>query len=412
MPSLTGSLVVSGAIGRADILEIVAPLAAHYRLRFVEYPWFWERPLDRAVYSPLGTVVTWSEAVSAQRFLERERPSAVVLFYNTAYNQVALRIAARERGIPVIHLEHGFRLRAGVSQAARLMDREARERWRVRRVAKRLESARNYAFLARSLADGGRRERTELASYLQHTFVRGVDSASLRSTTEIRRCDVYVSFSPECFEYHREMDAIPAGHSVEYVGFPQFDAYLDKSSQTESDLVLLVDHQFHNSGMFGWTAEFRRSWAERLARLVKAAGRSLVVKTHPGDQSGVWEPFVRNGEVRLLSHGELPALTDRIGLVLGTFSTLQVPLAAMRHVALLALEIHPETGAFPSKVFVDAGVAEPIFTWDELERALRDVDGVRARQQPHKSAYTRQFVHALDGHAAERLVAAVERVVR
>jgi hypothetical protein len=60
-----------------------------------------------------------------------------------------------------------------------------------------------------------------------------------------------------------------------------------------------------------------------------------------------------------------------------------------------------------SSRLVEAGVAHPVTSFEELRAALDDVPGLHRRQLPHKPAFVEQFLHRLDGRAGERLTEAL-----
>jgi hypothetical protein len=137
--------------------------------------------------------------------------------------------------------------------------------------------------------------------------------------------------------------------------------------------------------------------------VVKELDLKLHVKRHPADTHDAWSPYLDSAGVTMIDDQRLMELVPVTGTVLGTFSTLQLPLAALAHIALITLEIHPQTGPFPSKPFVDAGVAAAASNFSQLRALLRDRDGLRASQTPHKPAFIKQFMHRFDGQSGARL---------
>src|SRR5437764_6141214 len=112
--------LITGTMSRTDILDMFRPLVASAQLAFVEYERNWGQGFDRSVYQPFGDLFTWEESRSADALVRRVQPDLVVLLFTSSLNQVALRAAARDRGIATVHVEHGYRLPAADSLPARL----------------------------------------------------------------------------------------------------------------------------------------------------------------------------------------------------------------------------------------------------------------------------------------------------
>jgi hypothetical protein len=397
---ITGT--VTSTVIRRDILEMFGSLAGAAELTFVEYDWG-DAEFDGSAFDRFGELTTWEAEGSADALLARVRPDRVALLFNSSRNQVALRAAARDRGVETVHVEHGYRLPADDAPAAlfehgpRIGDARA-------------SGVRTHAFFARSLL----RRRPRVAAGLVRYGVAvaragGATPEVLREFADLRRPDRYVSYSQECFDFHRDIDRVPPGPApASFSGVPQFDDFRVSAGADPRPEALLVDHMFHNAGLFGWDERFRREWVDRIAQAVFAAGfERLHVKPHPGDRSGAWEPYAGDERVRVVGRDELAELSGAVSVVLGTWSTMQMPFAAQPQIATISLEIHPEPDRFPSRRFVEAGVAEPVRDFAELTARLREADALARRQRAAKPAFTKRFLERLDGGAGKRMAAAL-----
>ena len=376
-------------------------LAGQADLTFVEYARNWGHGLDPAAYEGTGHLTTWEEHSSADALLDAVRPTRVAMLSIGSRNQLALRAAARRRGIPVDHVEHGYRLPATVRQHPTIKGEG--------RLGSR-STVRTNRFFAYSAIREGFRGAIRLAD----AGIRAtVDSGAIvhPRLARARRADRYVSFSEECFEYHRVADRVPTelANRTVFVGVPQFDcfAYKGGSAPKENRLAVMADHKLHTSGVRGWTVEYRRDWARRLEQTLRASSWRLVLKRHPGDRENVWRDSDPACVKQVESIDELAAYADRASLVLGTGSTLQLPLMASSGAAALALEIHPCPGPALSARMVEAGVAEAVSSFDDLGTALRRAARLRERQAANKPAFIERFLYRLDGKARERLAAAL-----
>lgn len=396
------NLLISGTINRPDILKMF-DLLKDQTLTFVEYPACFDERTPK-VYAPYGTVFSWRDFKSADELLDKTQPDRVVLLFNSSFNQVALRLAAKRRAIPVIHLEHGFRIRAD-ADSQKEIDAVAKRQRSTQRFLNPKELLKNNAFLTGTLLTLKGEERDQLLEYLELTYFEVPDTQSLRASAEMRRCDAYVTYSKEIFEYARELDNIGSDVPVHFTGIPQFDDFRAEVSNVIPKSVLLIDHQFVNGGYFGWNLEFRKSWAHKLVSCIEKSGRQLFIKTHPGDTSGVWKPYLHAQQVKTVTHEEL--VTQGFETVVGVLSTLMLPFAAQTHTTLLGLDIHPESGHFVSQPLANSGILAPCFDWTQFERSLTDLRPVHREQVQRKCEFTKAFLCTLDGGAKERLTDAL-----
>ena len=393
-------IMVVAALGRRDIVSMFDLLVGQAELTFVEYARNWGHGLDPAAYEGIGRLTTWEEHGSADALLDSLRPTRVAMLSIGSRNQLALRAAARRRGIPVDHVEHGYRLPATVRQDPAIAGGG--------RSGPRSTARANRFFLDSTIHEGfpGAVRLAEVG--LRATLDGG--AVAHPRLARARRPDRYVSYSEECFDYHRVADRVPVelAKRTVFVGVPQFDCFAyEESAPKEDRLAVMADHQLHNSGVRGWTADYRRDWARRLEQALRASSWRLVLKRHPGDGEDVW----RNSDPACVKQvetiDELAAHADRASLVLGTGSTLQLPLMASPGAAALALEIHPRPGPALSGRIIEAGVAEPVTSFDDLHIALQRTAELREQQAASKPAFVERFLYRLDGKARERLAAAL-----
>ena len=395
-------MLVVATIGRADLLAMFAGVEQQEELTFVEYA---STPgATPALYEPYGRLTTWEEHGSARALLRTVEPDLLVMLAVGVRNQLALRREAAKRGVRVVHLEHGYRLPV----AARRPLRVNRGKATAGLSRKPRSSVATHRFFAGSLLRLPPGEAARLARYALPS-VGGASLETLGAAAALRRPDRYVSFSPECFAFHRELDRVPPelAERTVYTGVPQFDCFRSGPglAEPESDTVVLIDHQLHNTGFFGWGAEFHHLWAAEIHAAVIDSGRRLAVKAHPGDRNSPWAGY-SDGSVEIVPSIEVLERRARSArVVLGVMSTLQLPLTGLDHTAAITVEVHPEPGEILSGRLVEAGVAEAVTSWGALRAALDDVEALHARQRPSKPAFVERFLHRLDGGAAERLTA-------
>jgi hypothetical protein len=400
--------LIVGSIDRPDLLANFKRLQGRARLAFVDYRFNYGVELHPEHYRPYGQVVCWDEFRDAEALLNQIAPRRVAFFFYSSLTQIALKLVAQRRGIPTYHLEHGFRLR--FDEYVNFEEsRPAPSRWRalLRRSPRELScSWKEHAFFWRSIPWIEPVKRRQLMTYAAGLY-RGNRSPRLRRNfAEVRRVDEYVAYAPEDFLQRWQEDLLNVDNfqGVHFIGAPQFDHLCGlPADSVDPRNVILVDHMFHNAGIFGWTLDFRRAWTARIADIVRRLGLRLLIKLHPGDGSRAWDPYLSPGSIEVIDHDGLCRALPRTRLVLAGVSSMQLPLAAMGHTVLITLDIHPEAHQKPSAVFEQAGVGCAVTTFDELEAALRDAERLDAEQAPHKQRFREQFLGPMDGRAGDRL---------
>jgi hypothetical protein len=394
-------ILVVAALGRPDILRMFDALKRRAEMAFVEYERNWGEGLDPTMYEPYGELTTWEEHRSAGALLDKFQPDRVAMIAIASRDQAALRVEARRRGLEVIHVEHGYRVPPSIKAAPGYLPRS--------RAGPRASLRTHRFFVGSAVRARGARRR--LLSFGLGTLRREPNIAARHA--DLLRPDHYVSFSPECFEYLRQVDRVPDAMAArtEFVGVPQFDSFrlADAGSPRDEGAVIMADHQLHNGKVRGWTQSFREEWAARLVEILKAQRKRLYVKRHPGDKGRIWDAFTDGTVVEVDTIEALARHAEVSSIALGTGSTLQLPLAAQPHAATIALEIHPGSGPALSGRLVEVGVASAAEDFEGLERLIRAADDLRAGQQPHKDAFVSRFLHRLDGNATERMADALVR---
>lgn len=193
-----------------------------------------------------------------------------------------------------------------------------------------------------------------------------------------------------------------------FVGVPQFDCFAYQESGPKEDrLAVMADHQLHNAGLRGWNAEYRREWVQSLEQTLSASSWRVALKRHPGDREDVWRDADPACVEQVDTIDELAERARAASLVLGTGSTLQLPLIASSGTAAVALEIHPAPGPALSGPLIEAGVAHAVTSFEALGAALQRTAELRKEQAPTKRAFVERFLYRLDGKARERLAAAL-----
>ena len=237
---------------------------------------------------------------------------------------------------------------------------------------------------------------------------------------------VEVTGTPQ-FDFHRRPESRwPRERTLEALGLPAGSRYL----------AYAVSHRSLTPGEPRLVAQL----AARMAASPALASHRLVVRMHPLDDWGRWEPIRRSPGVALSPAWDVPpdgegwafgSVADQERLV-STFAHADVCLniastatldAAILDRPVVGIDfraepdcprdiLYEEYDADHYRPLVDAGGLRVAHGWDELETLL-----VSALQDPGRDAACRRAMvarecGAVDGHAADRVAASVLRAAR
>ena len=398
-------VLVVGTIHRRDLLSMFDEVRGSAELAFLEYRDAFATEVGSGVYAAYGPIRYWSEFANVVELLEALKPERIFFMAHTSLNQLVLNQAARERSIATFHLEHGFRLPFRDSRSAAAFDLKPNPASTLRKLIRGdTDRARAHAFFFRSLPLLRRATALRLVRFALSYYRHGESQSLLLDFADIRRPNAYVAFSPATMAFHKEQDQV-SNEPVRYVGIPYFDSLAPvRPTTVDPKNVILIDHQLHSgTGAFGWTPAYRHLWVREIAKLIESRGMRLFIKQHPGDKSDAWRPYLREGSFELIDLVALAEVVRTTGLVVGVYSTMILPLAALRHTANVLLEIHPEPGNLPGQSLVDAGVVEPVTDFGQLAAFLDDPSALLERQLPRKERFEAEFLYRFDGQSSKRL---------
>jgi hypothetical protein len=345
--------------------------------------------------------IYWKDFAHAQQLLQQLQISKVFVFFLEAYNHLALRAAAKALGIPVVHLEHGYRSTQTLKRPA-----PAPPRFRLP-ASDRRDRFRTQLFFFRTLLmlPGPLRRQLWRFYWLRRKSKEAVYQPGL---LELLTPDAFISFSPAIFEVHRQrlqLGSVP----VRFTGFPQFDAYLRLRPAPElQHNLLFIDQNLAEQGLLGWTPAHRQRLLEGMLAHCRQAGVQLLVKPHPYSSPDFWHAIARQEGVQLLDEAGLQNALAENYIVLGFYSTLLLPLAALPHTVVFCIEDHPQPEEHsPSAFLLEAGVAEGIGSLGEMGEKLTRAATWQLQQVPHKAAFAKEWLGQTDGNAQKRYLAAL-----
>ncbi|MBB6610836.1 hypothetical protein H7F15_07295 [Pontibacter sp. Tf4] len=381
---------------RTDYLSMLDKALTYCHFTFLEY--ISPKEEQNKSYLKYGEPVYWSQFRDVNMLLQRLKPDKVVFLAIESYNHVILNLACKRAGIPTYHLEHG--LRADYLINAELAAKSKQKKPVLPKISIVSARLRNRLFLERSIncfnADDKVFLKTWFKARSQSSFV---ELASSIKTLD-RIAQNYISFSAGVFKIHKIVDHLPPDHPVRYIGIPYYDKLASVTQLAVQRAIIFIDQPLAEHHLLGWTPAYKVDFAERLKHITQLLNYKVYIKPHPLQDITIWQ-YSKN--IELIDDSRLQDIVGSIPIVLGFYSTYLLPLAAMPHTTLITLENHPAGRLDVSKSFIDAGVAHPVYSLDELPVALENIDQLHQQQLPHKKKFEEEWLYKFDGKAGERL---------
>jgi hypothetical protein len=361
---------------RPDLTRHLLEAGAEHELHFID------RHAQDSIDLPPATIHYWGDFASPYGLLDAVRPDKIVFSDIEAFHQLALNVAARNRGIPTLVLQHG-------SRGAFELDLAVRE---PQRLALSGTSAWSARFLASALRPKNLLALPALSRFVYERKRYELTAALQRNRFELRRADRYIEFSHENAGYHRSRDGVPE-HRFTYIGNPTLDELFTRvPSYVPRDYALLLDAPFLEAGGFTQgriSPEQKADYLVRLDRLCALQGLRLVAKLHPLTYDAALPALPNTDYVR---NGDLPRLVGESRLTISVhYSTLSAPVQHLRPFYAF------DSGEAPPAPFHGPAGVQPMNLWGF------DPETVGAPLPPLPWSAVEEYLFAKDGRAGERL---------
>ncbi|MBJ6119338.1 hypothetical protein JAO76_14100 [Pontibacter sp. BT310] len=394
---------------REDFLLPYKCIKEKAELLFLEFPS--KKSITADYYKEYGKVTFWSEYKDAFSLLEQVNPKKVIFLWIDTYQQVALNLACKIKGIRTYIIEHGIRdwranieleqyffnpVNISLSNRFKTLSTELIPRLKTR------------LFLLNTLRKLPEPEKSFLKDYTRLRRKSTYHTIKQKVISELRLPNAYISYSPKVFSVHQHFDKIRTDHVVHFIGVPLYDElantiYKADSLISQSKSIVLIDQGLANRNLLGWRIDSYKQFLKELNHYCHLSGFTLHIKFHPSDINAVSDYNLNKISVKIIDDTQLKQLLPHTPVIIGFFSTLLLPLAAMSHTTLITLENHPAGKLDVSKSFVDAGVAHPVYSLDELPEALNNIEQLHQQQLPNKKKFEQDWLYKFDGKAGERL---------
>jgi len=398
------NILYVGNYNRKDYLDMLSKCREDFNFFFLEFAS--PQEVKSNYYKTYGTCIFWKDFRDAFDLLEKIKPTKVIFLFIETYNHVALNLACKAIKLPTFQLEHGLRadylLNLSSGKSTPKTSSLQSQLLNFLKVLKGFKAKlRTRLFLLNSIRRFPEADAAFIKGFMEirrkHSFL----DTAVRIKSPKRQADFHISFSKNIFRTHQRYDVLPDQGKVFYIGVPYFDKLSAIVPAAPVKVVLLIDQPLAEHSLLGWTVQHRRAFNLALMEACSKNNFRLYVKPHPDQDVALWAQ--NQPQVELINDEELIALAPILPLVIGFYSTLLMPFAAFKHTAVLSYENHPIGRIDVSKSFVEAGVAHPVYSMQELEWALQHTEQLHQRQLPHKAKFIEDWMYKFDGKAGERL---------
>jgi hypothetical protein len=343
---------------------------------------FIDRHAPDGVSVERGQILYWGDYTSPYALLDAVRPDKVVFSDIESFPQVALNIAARNRGIPTLVLQHG-------SQGSFLVDRASRQ---PRVPALSRTSIHTLRFLASALRWQNRGIALKLAKFVYDRKRYPLVTALRRNPGEFRWANRYIEFSEENAGYFKDRDAVPHDRFT-FIGNPAYDELFQRAASFEvQNYALLIDAPFLEAGDFAYgriSAEDRAAYLTKLDRAFAERGMALRVKLHPLAYQAEL-PTLPN--TKYLREADLVPLIGQCKAVVSVhYSTMSAPLLYLKPFYAFSSGVTPETPFLQDR--------------PEKVRDLLNFDPAELGEpsEPLPLDVVKGYLHSKDGQSSARL---------
>ncbi|MER2996443.1 polysialyltransferase family glycosyltransferase [Pontibacter populi] len=353
-------------------------------------------------YLNYGRAIYWSDYRSAQDLLKALAPHKVLFLYIDTYHAVILNMACKAAGIFTYHLEHGMRADYGIAYDATISPQlYSKSSNRFRALLYNLgDRIKARLFLKNSIQKFSKEDAAFAKEYIsvrgKHNYLETFKIVA--SPKRIANC--YITFSPKVYQAHQRYDHLPKNQKAHFIGVPYFDKLAKVNSSIPERSILFIDQPLAEKHLLQWSSEYKNDFARALATIAQEHNYKLYVKLHPKQDGSIWESI---HTVEIINDSQLLKACGNIPIVIGFYSTYLMPFAAFKHTTLITLENHPAGKLDVSKSFVDAGVAHPVYSLDDLPAAFENIEQLHQQQLPNKKKFEQDWLYKFDGKAGERL---------
>ncbi|RNI25755.1 polysialyltransferase family glycosyltransferase [Rufibacter latericius] len=344
--------------------------------------------------------IYWQKFTDAYQLLEEVKPSKIVFMSIFNGLDIALNIAAKNKGIKTFILQHGM-----FTTYADYRAREVKYK-NISEVKQDLESGvpapltfSSFAFLKKTLKWS---DYLGLSKYPFYYYLLKKESqlyAAKHIRFKGRMPDKYICYTPKSAIIHFEIDKA-APQDVFYIGNPEFDTFLqtwDSLQPINEEYYLHVDQAFAGS-RFGErmvTKEEMISFWFKLNAFCMNKNARLKIKLHPENFKSDWLPTHPNIDW-IKESNEIERLIKSSKGCFGFFSTLIIPAVYFKKTILFKLS--------DSEIQNDMLKMGMIRLLDFSKFNSEDIEfDSFVKKQDDLNVFEKNYFYKIDGKSLERL---------
>ena len=389
------NILIIGDYSRNDLLSPFDLLIGKINMFFLTY--FSAKQLPNQNARQYGTILFWNEYSSGFELIKKIKIKKIIFYEYETFNNIALRAAAKQLGIKCIHLEHGYRDYVLTNQYQKNKQKTKNLIYKIPFVSycKLFFKSRFYYNTYKKCNN---ELKKQLLLFYKTRSTHGILSTFKKIDSPLLKLDFYINFSSENFKYFRKKHHLKDDFKhFKLIGFPQFDnASLAAKSNLSfnSNKLLFIDQPFLEQNLFGWTKELKFNFLNNLKKVAKENGLELIIKPHPVNDMSIYKKtlceIVRNILFENYSYR----------FVIGFYSTLLFPVAAIPSTLLICLNNHPVPfEKIDENIFVKNKVAIGLNQLSDLsEKSLNmkilDKDRIE---------FIKKYLYKFDGKSKDRL---------
>lgn len=379
--------------GRQDLTKHLLELSEEAHITFIAKHFRPQEDEKKNFASKNISIIYWGDYTSPYQLLDEVKPDLVIFYDIEAFNQIALNVAAKNRGIKTYVLQHGLRgsyeITDALTHSTKNSDIElSHTSWWTFKFLMRSLRAKNFSQLGRLLKFIVARKKNELTVALY------------KNQFELRRADFYIEFSKANATYHKLRDGIKDNRFI-LIGNPAFDDFHNRikdisSSPAQEAYALLIDTPFCEASFVQkqrMSAEEKNDYVKRLNQYCILKNLKLYIKLHPLSYKAI-SSLYKDENIQYFTETDIVQLIGNAQLVFLLHFTTLAPLV-LYHKPFLFFH-----NKYVEQEEVKASLNIP--TYDLLSFNPGELVG-KQPQQPLQQEQIKDYFFIPDGKATQRL---------
>ena len=392
---------------RKDILAFFDKVSKEHQIYFLYYNS--ENNEQIKYHSKFGNSIFWNNFKDSYSLIEKIRPNKVLFFSLETFNQIALNIACKSKGIKTTHIDHGVlypSLEKLILHERYQQNKSLKNILRKNIIVTYFSLLKNSFYLWTLLKSNKKDIKLLFKFYkvrsnnnLYDTFEKIKDKRLVPSN--------YIFFNEINHSFYEQIHhyIIPI-LNYEIIGFPCFDKLkFSYPAPLDSKLILYIDQPFAEYNHFGWTTEYLFKIMDQInTKILEPQKKKLLVKCHPISNISNWNKIHKKYKnIELINDQEMISYLPSISSVIGYASSLLLPFTAQKNIVCFCMEIHPKINFNYAHDFLVDKIVEKVINIDELALKMQNHTHYLEIQLKHKTSFCKKWLYQLDGKSQQRL---------